>query len=320
MLSTIACLLIIVVAVLCWVVLRLRLAPPIACKVWFGCTFAAAVIVLWITMSLFQILLPIVCGVHKDRVWTWVMASLQPIFFTMLFMNPQIQIHADAEFYATINKAADLNTTSSILCLNHTSFFDSFVPFSVAPLRLLSRVRLIYKAELERIPLWGRLYVYSRSFPVYFNSSNKDGDFSVDRSKQDAVNTRMKGFLIDKQAEEYKGGSVLSIFPEGAINKGDPEVLQPLRYGTIKMALDLFSEDPNLDIPFTLVVQHGAWKSWPSKASMGGLPADVYVAARIVRLDRAKSVEENATMVGLEMQQMIDALKVRALGKKEKNN
>jgi 1-acyl-sn-glycerol-3-phosphate acyltransferase len=209
----------------------------------------------------------------------------------------------------------------AIVAINHTSFMDALPLVAHSTFDLINRSRMTYKASLAEIPVWGKIYHYTRAFPVYFTKTDSDS-FSVDRDKQAAVSARMDQFISGDRSAELEDGTALTIFPEGAINTKDPLTIMSIRHGTPKMLLAI-AERTQRDVPILLVVQHGAWLSWPPGASMGGAAADLRSAGKIIYMSRQKSVEENAEAMSSEMQALLDDLKRKAdetLKSKKKDN
>eukprot|EP00009_Paramoeba_aestuarina_P006432 CAMPEP_0201518780 /NCGR_PEP_ID=MMETSP0161_2-20130828/9523_1 /ASSEMBLY_ACC=CAM_ASM_000251 /TAXON_ID=180227 /ORGANISM="Neoparamoeba aestuarina, Strain SoJaBio B1-5/56/2" /LENGTH=220 /DNA_ID=CAMNT_0047916645 /DNA_START=329 /DNA_END=991 /DNA_ORIENTATION=- len=168
-----------------------------------------------------------------------------------IFLNPQIRVRRNSRSAST--SPSDIPDGSLIL-INHTSFFDVPVAVSTLPLSKIARLRTCYKSSLKFIPLFGYLPKFCGHFPVYFNR-NSENDFSVDRKRQDEVNSNINSFLMEKRG-------ILMLFPEGQLSKNANQ-LQPFRHGSFVMALQ---HKPKI----YALVHCGTNKTWPRNSTFGG--------------------------------------------------
>ena len=110
---------------------------------------------------------------------------------------------------------------------------------------------------LYGLPLFGTICKVLGHFPVYF-LKNEEGKFTTDAAKMAPVEEEVSRHL--------EAGGVLTLFPEGAMNRADPSKLMTFRYGTFKRAL---AEDA--------IIYHfvtcGHEDVWPAASGFSGNPA-----------------------------------------------
>lgn len=246
-------------------ILRLRLAHRKLMQMWFAVTMA----VLIVPISLFIRAMSVVwlIGVPRSYTawvsyWLWIAAIK-----TCYRVNPQIKINVDFAMKDDKTKFTWKDITglkkkheSVSLLLNHTSFWDIFCFVCVSPVSFLRKTRSLMKASLGNIPIIGFGLANSGHFLVHFKSEEA-GNFHVDSEKQEKQNA-----LLQKYVDN--GGSLV-FFPEGAINKA-PDTLLPFRFGS-------FNTIHQHRLAMFYMVTVGNNKSWPPKAPVGGLPADIRV-------------------------------------------
>lgn len=154
--------------------------------------------------------------------------------------------------------ARDLAAGSVACLLNHSSFMDTVVFFSVAPSKLMEYARTFMKAGLRQYPLLGPITRCLGHLPVHFKSE-AEGAFAVDKEKMKAEKAVMRHHLAE-------GGS-LFLFPEGQINK-TPEILAPFRRGSFSLLAER-------RMPQWALLMTGNELTWPKWASLGGWPATI---------------------------------------------
>merc|ERR1711865_206598 len=131
---------------------------------------------------------------------------------------------AQAEYVAN----PDSEDGNIVLLCNHTSFLDTPMYTRLVPTRVLWHCRGYVGAFLFKMPLFGTIIKGIGHFGVYFKST-EDGKFSVDKEKMAVVEERVD--------EHLKQQGVLTLFPEGTVNKDPEKGLLPFRYGTFVKAL-----------------------------------------------------------------------------------
>lgn len=145
------------------------------------------------------------------------------------------------------------------ILLNHVSFLDTIMTVVLLPPRVIWRLRVYMASYLFGLPLFSTICKVIGHFPVYF-LKNEDGKFSLDQEKMKPVEERV--------TEHLKLGGILTVFPEGAMNKGNVDVLQTFRFGTFKRAL---LEDARV----WMMVSVNHEKVWPIAAPIAGYPATI---------------------------------------------
>jgi len=184
-------------------------------------------------------------------------------FFNLcIWLNPQMRVvdRGSNAQWSQVPKGA-------YVLANHTSFFDSFVITASLPTAIALRVRVIFKASLRKIPLFGPLFYYWGHFPVYYSSEDSK-NFSVDRTKQEASNALLEKFLAAKDG-------YLVVFPEGVVNLEQPKLL-PFRHGAFSLAI-------KHKIPLYAFLHSGNQVIWPPQDKVGGHRGTV--TTRLVKLD-----------------------------------
>lgn len=194
-------------------------------------------------------------GIAPTRRQGWTTWWLNCCLAGWLRCNPHVSIKIDAE--SSRRWRAVPTTSPSVVLMNHTSFADAIVIGYHASWTYRANVKVVYKASLKNIPVFGKTFLLGGHFPVYFKGQ-ADGDFSVD-GRQAAVAVDMATYLGD--------GGRLMLFPEGVVNK-TPAELQPFRHGTFKLLCAA-------KCPVYLLTMSGCEDLWPRTATVGGLPATV---------------------------------------------
>jgi 1-acyl-sn-glycerol-3-phosphate acyltransferase len=173
------------------------------------------------------------------------------------------------------------HNTGLLMCMNHTSLYDMFLTVAVTPFAGLGfNCRPMYKKALDAVPIVGNSCRHAGYFPVHFQRYDDENCFTVKQVEQADVQRRVEHFLVHE-------GGVLSMYPEGRINS-TPETMLPVRFGSIKMAVDK-------DIPIALLVFWGGQHAWPRKARVGGHPADIYYTVAMLEVPpevRARAQEQ----------------------------
>lgn len=151
--------------------------------------------------------------------------------------------------------------------MNHTSNFDPYVFFVIAPIKRIMKTRTLYKASLTKYPFIGGIYTRVGNFPVHFISEDYN-EFHVDKAKQALVRADIDDFLSRDDNTSGNEGN-LALFPEGAKNH-EPETLLPFRYGTFDII-----RTHKLDVYYLL--SRGCERAWPPTAPHGGCYVDIKV-------------------------------------------
>lgn len=116
----------------------------------------------------------------------------------------------------TLEGAENILRRPAVYCVNHASNVEPPVAFIVLR-KLAPRLKIIYKAELRKLPVLGRAFEVA-------------GFVAVERGNRDQ-STR----AIDRAAESIRGGNSFIIFPEGTRSRtGD---LLPFKKGGFIMAI-----------------------------------------------------------------------------------
>lgn len=255
-------------------------------KAWFGLTLGSDVISTWVLLNLINMQPDIIIPTEKKReISATILCFMTKFFFCV---NPQIKV----------KNSNDWDKVSSekpfVMLLNHTSPADVILLYSTLPLAHASKTRTLVKADLMQVPFFGKLLKQCGHFPVHFKHA-EDGKFSVDADKQALVNEAIKQHLAN-------GGS-LALFPEGQINKGDINKLQPFRHGLFKM-IEQFLHTINV----YSYVHTGVGKTWDPKATLGGNPSTIKY--QISQMDLPKGA--TAEQVQSDMQKNLDSINVHS--------
>jgi 1-acyl-sn-glycerol-3-phosphate acyltransferase len=115
--------------------------------------------------------------------------------------------------YTVIGREHIPNSTAVVFCANHQSNVDPPVLFRA----LHRRLHILYKAELRKLPVLGRVFEVG-------------GFVAVQRENRDAAFAS-----IERAAESIRQGNSFLIFPEGTRSKTD--ALLPFKKGGLVMAL-----------------------------------------------------------------------------------
>jgi len=163
---------------------------------------------------------------------------------------------------------------------NHVSFMDTLLIVVYTPAKVLWRIRCYMGAHLFKLPLFSTICKVLGHFPVYF-LKDEDGKFGLDKERMVAVE--------EKVGQHLSNGGVLSLFPEGIMNRAaDPKDLNTFRHGTFKRAL---LEDAKI----WHFVMYGHHKVWPVKAAIGGMPAKTGLALHPLSRKGAKATLADLT-------------------------
>eukprot|EP00403_Amphidinium_massartii_P012261 CAMPEP_0178432344 /NCGR_PEP_ID=MMETSP0689_2-20121128/32332_1 /TAXON_ID=160604 /ORGANISM="Amphidinium massartii, Strain CS-259" /LENGTH=326 /DNA_ID=CAMNT_0020054319 /DNA_START=9 /DNA_END=989 /DNA_ORIENTATION=- len=152
---------------------------------------------------------------------------------------------------------------SAVLLCNHTSFLESILAVSCAPIARAGDFRVLVANKIFNIPLLGRVMRTMGLAEVPFKGSADDvTDFRVDRA---AMDERLSAFEC-----HVREGGIGSWFPEGSLNRSDPTQLQLFRAGA-------FGVPAKVDVEIWCMVQLGCSASWRLQDLMGGRPARISV-------------------------------------------
>lgn len=134
-----------------------------------------------------------------------------------------------------------------VFCVNHTSFMD-LVSFMVL-YRVCPGVRVLYKAEFDRVPLLGRIFRTAGCIPI-------------ERAKQDLAFE-----AVDKSVQALQRGASVLAAPEGTRSRDG--VLAPFKKGVFVMAI-------RAQVPVVPVAIDGARHALP-KGAWRIQPATIHV-------------------------------------------
>ncbi|RCK74549.1 MAG: 1-acyl-sn-glycerol-3-phosphate acyltransferase [Ignavibacteriae bacterium] len=124
---------------------------------------------------------------------------------------------------------------SYIYVSNHASGFD--IPAVIAGIP--DQIRIVYKKELGKIPIWGWALKYNRTY------------IPIDRSSgADAIKS------LDEAAEKMKSGASVLLFAEGTRTKDGK--LQPFKRGAFNLAV-------KSGVPVIPLTINGSFKILPKK-------------------------------------------------------
>jgi 1-acyl-sn-glycerol-3-phosphate acyltransferase len=85
--------------------------------------------------------------------------------------------------------------------------------------------------------------------------------------------------VVEKEVEEHlSGGGILSLFPEGAVNK-KPGILQTFRHGTFKKAIEK-------DAKIWHFVLSGHEDVWPHNVPIAGYPC--YTGMKLIPVNNKR--------------------------------
>lgn len=124
-----------------------------------------------------------------------------------------------------------------VFCVNHTSFMD-LVSFMVL-YQVCPDVRVLYKAEFDRVPLLGRIFRMAGCIPI-------------ERAKQDLAFE-----AVDKSVQALQRGASVLAAPEGTRSRDG--VLAPFKKGVFVMAI-------RAQVPVVPVAINGARHALPKGA------------------------------------------------------
>lgn len=132
----------------------------------------------------------------------------------------------------------------AVYVANHVSWYDIFTLLSVLP-----RYRFVAKAELFRLPLFGRAARIAGTIPI-----RRD-------DRQDALRA------YDEAAAEIRGGASVVVYPEGT--RGGSYALRPFKKGPFVLAIAA-------QVPVVPVIIHGTREVQP-RGTYGVRPGTVHV-------------------------------------------
>jgi len=161
---------------------------------------------------------------------------------------------------------------SVFVAVNHASFLDAPVVCAYAPWSLVGNLKTLMAREHLKLPVMGRLAEAIQHMPVPFHSNTR-GSLSVDKEEMSK---------IIAQVDEHVGaGGHLGIFPEGDLNK-NWNTLMTFRAGGLEIAI-------RHDMEVWGWVLAGTADSWPVGEMLGGSPAHVRTAAKLLHGSAAEA-------------------------------
>lgn len=147
-----------------------------------------------------------------------------------------------------------------IVC-NHTSFFDAFIMCCLCPLSSVTKLCTVASQTLFNIPFMGVIGWGMGMLPIKFKSTDyASTNMAVD--KDDVADVMIQ--LKDAASQGY----ILGWFPEGRLNRDNPNQLSLFRAG-------LFGIATELDCELWTVAIVGNSLMWPAHDVFGGNPARI---------------------------------------------
>lgn len=209
------------------------------------------------------------------------------LFFLCAWIRLDVE-YSDGSFLGMLGKPA-------VLVMNHTSFLDAMLAVSLAPLPRSLDVRVLVANYVFDIPLLSTVMREIGLAEVPFKgAAGEHSNMAVDKNLMDE---RLKSFN-----DHVTCGGVGAWFPEGLRNRGDPTVLQEFRAGA-------FSVPVRTDVEIWCCAAVGCNVSWPVKATVGGLPADIRV--KVFRL----AASSHALLTDVEGDERAKAIHLASLAK-----
>lgn len=128
-----------------------------------------------------------------------------------------------------------------IICFNHTSHLD--IPI-IIKIMSPNMIRFIAKAELAKIPLFGKFF--------------RTIDFSVARENADDAKR-----VFSKVEEALQSGSTVAIAPEGGTSRNPPQ-LRDFKSGAFRLAINTKTEILPICIlnNYKILPSHGKPRGW----------------------------------------------------------
>jgi 1-acyl-sn-glycerol-3-phosphate acyltransferase len=158
----------------------------------------------------------------------------------------------------------------AIYCLNHSSNLEPVVFFPMAR-QLFPRLRIIYKRELRRLPVLGRIFEIGRFVPI------------------DRKDREQSGRAIEQAARQIRGGDSFLVFPEGTRSRTGE--LLPFKKGAFVLAI--VAQAPLVPVAVigaSAAMRKGSPVIWPVTVTVRiGEPVD---AAGTSYEDRARLMED----------------------------
>eukprot|EP00438_Fugacium_kawagutii_P012959 Skav229729 [mRNA] locus=scaffold1287:41719:42624:+ [translate_table: standard] len=267
----------------------------------FGVLLAGSVILAWLFCIVARLLRQCFSAERQAELNKSVsgilIAMLVLMWRLVLFFCAWIRIdieYADGPFLGASGKPA-------VLLMNHTSFMDSVLAVSMAPLKRSSDVRVLVANGIFKIPLLGTVMREMGLPEVPFkvtaegSSGGDPTDLTVDKN---LMHERLRAFN-----DHIKSGGVGAWFPEGMVNLGDPTKLQEFRAGAFSILVDC-------DVEIWCCATVGCSACWPFKTLVGGLPA--HIRAKAFRL----TASSHALLSDVEGDQRAKAIYLAGLTRK----
>jgi len=165
-------------------------------------------------------------------------------------------VRCDCEGLAKFRAEVGRTGRPVLIVANHTSFLDTPLIVTTLPVWLAASSKMFAGNHLFKMPILGRVLKGMRHLSVPFKATSEENasNFQVD---QEEMAERMK--TLEAHAREV---GCVSWFPEGTLNRGDPDKVNVFRAGG-------FSIPVHVDCEVWGVVMVGNQKSCPVKGLMG---------------------------------------------------
>lgn len=149
-----------------------------------------------------------------------------------------------------------------VILANHQSFLDTLFMTSHLPFRRATQVKMYVASTLCKTPLLGTIVLGAGHVEVPFQATKTtDTNMSVDKA---LLQDRMEVFK-----NHIRNGGTGSWFPEGRLNREDPNTVGMFRAGGFAIA-----EETDVEVWGLALV--GVTRCWPSRSSVGGRPSHIH--------------------------------------------
>ncbi|CAK9065264.1 unnamed protein product [Durusdinium trenchii] len=229
----------------------------------FGCLLATSLIPAWVLCLLLKLVLsclPVERRAAFERCFGRMLIVILVVLWRMVFtLCAWIRVEVfqqEVPFLGAPGKPA-------VLVMNHTCFLDAVLATSLAPLNRSSDVRVLVANYVFKIPLLGTVMRVMGLPEVPFKACAGGGETSNMTVEKNLMEERLNAFN-----DHVRSGGVGAWFPEGLMNRGDPEILQEFRAGA-------FAVPVKTDVEIWCIAAVGCNVCWPVKAAVGGLPARI---------------------------------------------
>lgn len=267
--------------------LKNRLLPVIFMRFWFTLFLFFSVLSCFLACHVIEFLAQTLKWIDSNTAAEWCRGAKTIVFRYLFFPNvPHIHLKP---MPGTL--PFSVLSEKYMMCMCHTSFFDSLFFLCITPLQCMMKSKTFIKSSLRNLPLFGYVLRCCGHFPVYFADENSQS-FSVQKEKQVQVAEDVEDFISH--------GGNLCIFPEGALNH-TPEVLKDFRLGSFNTII-------NHKRPLRYIAIYGNNEIWNARLKgIPGFPTDLYYYIGEYKYD-PEHTDARTLATGLreEMQKHID--------------